>query len=68
MQNQSIGVEIILPSSQRSNLRCTQGWQQYYDPEMDTTYFYHKKSGLAQWTCPKSQTQQQQLFRKSSKK
>lgn len=85
--NKSSGVEVQLPSSQKSiksykqqqdtlpqkqskskKQQCVQGWQQHYDPEVDATYFYHDKSGTAQWTCPKTQKQQQQILRKFAQK
>ena len=58
----------ILPQKQsKSKSQCMQGWQQHYDPDVDTTYYFHNQSGLAQWTCPKSQKQQQQVLRKVKK-
>ena len=51
----------------KSKSQCMQGWQQHYDPEVEATYYVHNKSGLAQWDCPKSQKQQQQVFRKVNK-
>lgn len=58
----------ILPQKQsKSKSQCVQGWQQHYDPEVDATYYVHNQSGLAQWDCPKSQRQQQQVFRKVKK-
>lgn len=60
----------ILPQKQSKSRKqqCVQGWQQHYDPEVDATYFYHNESGTAQWTCPKTQKQHQQVMRKTARK
>ena len=52
---------------QKTQVQCIQGWKEHYDTQVDTPYYYHQQSGIAEWKCPTTKQEHQKILQKIKK-